>query len=118
MRVINEPTAAALAYGYGRGMSARVAVYDFGGGTFDITLLEVQRQRLRGAVATAGDTYPRRATTSTTGSRATCMLAFQAAARVPHRERHHRQQPPQAGRREGSSVELSSQIAGRRSTVA
>lgn len=56
VRVINEPTAAALAYGYGRHMSARIAVYDFGGGTFDITLLEV-RKNVFEVLATAGDTY-------------------------------------------------------------
>ncbi|MGK0358113.1 MAG: molecular chaperone DnaK [Bradymonadia bacterium] len=56
MRVINEPTAAALAYGYGRHMSARIAVYDFGGGTFDITLLEVRRNVFE-VLSTAGDTY-------------------------------------------------------------
>jgi len=56
LRVVNEPTAAALAYGYGRHLSARVAVYDFGGGTFDITLLEVQRNVFE-VLATAGDTY-------------------------------------------------------------
>jgi molecular chaperone DnaK len=56
LRVINEPTAAALAYGYGRDVDARLAIYDFGGGTFDITLLTVA-----GAVfevgSTAGDTF-------------------------------------------------------------
>src|SRR5260370_31172581 len=40
MRIINEPTAAALAYGFGRTNKERIAVYDFGGGTFDCTLLE------------------------------------------------------------------------------
>ncbi|MDI7269729.1 MAG: Hsp70 family protein, partial [Myxococcota bacterium] len=55
LRIINEPTAAALAYGFGREKDERVAIYDFGGGTFDMTILE-----MRGAVyevlATAGDT--------------------------------------------------------------
>ncbi|MCP4448675.1 MAG: Hsp70 family protein [Myxococcales bacterium] len=41
MRLVNEPTAAALAYGYGRSMDQRVAVFDFGGGTFDFSLLKI-----------------------------------------------------------------------------
>lgn len=56
LRVINEPTAAALAYGYGRDVDARLAVYDFGGGTFDITLLSVEGSVFEVA-ATAGDTF-------------------------------------------------------------
>jgi molecular chaperone DnaK len=40
-RILNEPTAAALAYGLDRSASERVAVYDLGGGTFDVTVLEI-----------------------------------------------------------------------------
>ena len=56
IRVINEPTAAALAYGYGRGLKATIAIYDFGGGTFDITVLQIRDQVFE-VVSTAGDTY-------------------------------------------------------------
>ena len=41
LRIINEPTAAALAYGFGANRNEKIAVLDFGGGTFDITILEV-----------------------------------------------------------------------------
>jgi molecular chaperone DnaK len=56
LRILNEPTAAALAYGYGKSLQKRVVIYDFGGGTFDITVLRLQ-QRIFEVLATAGDTY-------------------------------------------------------------
>jgi molecular chaperone DnaK len=43
LRIINEPTAAALAYVHQRRKASTIAIYDFGGGTFDISLLEVDR---------------------------------------------------------------------------
>jgi molecular chaperone DnaK len=56
MRIINEPTAAALAYGLDREGAHRIAVYDLGGGTFDISVLELADGVFE-VVATSGDTY-------------------------------------------------------------
>lgn len=56
LRILNEPTAAALAYGFGKGGRERLAVYDFGGGTFDITLLDLSENVFE-VLATAGDTF-------------------------------------------------------------
>jgi molecular chaperone DnaK len=56
LRLINEPTAAALAYGYGQSRRERVAIYDFGGGTFDITILEL-RGNVFQVLSTAGNSY-------------------------------------------------------------
>ncbi len=55
-RILNEPTAAALAYGLDRGLDERIAVYDLGGGTFDISILEITRGVFR-VVSTNGDTF-------------------------------------------------------------
>ncbi|MEK6607007.1 MAG: Hsp70 family protein [Myxococcota bacterium] len=55
VRILNEPTAAALSYGFGRGLSQRVAVYDFGGGTLDVTVLNIEDNVFE-VLATAGDT--------------------------------------------------------------
>jgi len=56
MRIINEPTAAALAYGLDRKKDEVIAVYDFGGGTFDISILEVGEGVVE-VKATNGDTH-------------------------------------------------------------
>lgn len=56
LRILNEPTAAALAYGFGGGSREKVAVYDLGGGTFDITILELDDDVFE-VLATAGDTF-------------------------------------------------------------
>lgn len=55
LRILNEPTAAALAYGFGGERSERIAIYDFGGGTFDITIVELTGDIFE-VLATAGDT--------------------------------------------------------------
>jgi len=56
LRIVNEPTAAALAYGYNKTSTERVAVYDLGGGTFDITILQLAGDVFE-VLATAGDTF-------------------------------------------------------------
>ncbi len=55
LRILNEPTAAALAYGQTTNLNERLAVYDLGGGTFDITLLDLSGNVFE-VLATAGDT--------------------------------------------------------------
>jgi molecular chaperone DnaK len=55
-RILNEPTAAALAYGLEQNASERVAVYDLGGGTFDISLLDIDKG-VFSVKATGGDTH-------------------------------------------------------------
>src|ERR1700749_68457 len=57
IRIINEPTAAALAYGFGKTADKTVAVYDLGGGTFDISILEISGTGVFKVVSTAGDTF-------------------------------------------------------------
>ena len=56
LRIINEPTAAALAYGYGKELDQSVAIYDLGGGTFDISILEIS-EGVFDVLATGGDTF-------------------------------------------------------------
>src|SRR5882672_7676269 len=55
-RIVNEPTAAALAYGLDKGRDHLISVYDFGGGTFDISVLEVGDKVVE-VVSTNGDTH-------------------------------------------------------------
>jgi len=55
-RVINEPTAAALAYGFNKKKDEKIVVYDFGGGTFDISVLEVSEDTIE-VRGTGGDTH-------------------------------------------------------------
>lgn len=57
IRIINEPTAAALAYGFGKRIDRLVAVYDLGGGTFDISVLEIGANEVFRVISTAGDTF-------------------------------------------------------------
>jgi molecular chaperone DnaK len=56
VRIINEPTAAALAYGLGKRLHERVLVYDLGGGTFDVSIIEI-RDRVFEVKATGGDIF-------------------------------------------------------------
>ena len=56
MRIINEPTAAALAYGFNKKKDEKIAVYDLGGGTFDISILEVSADTVE-VKSTNGDTH-------------------------------------------------------------
>ena len=55
-RIINEPTAAALAYGLGRSESERIVVYDLGGGTFDVSILEMSDGVFE-VLSTSGNTF-------------------------------------------------------------
>lgn len=55
-RIINEPTAAALAYGLGKSDTERIAVYDLGGGTFDISILEMSNGVFE-VLSTSGNTF-------------------------------------------------------------
>ena len=56
LRILNEPTAAALAYGFGTGKDGLYAVYDLGGGTFDFSLLSIRRGVFE-VKSTSGDTH-------------------------------------------------------------
>jgi molecular chaperone DnaK len=56
LRIVNEPTAATLAFGYGRGIRKTVLVYDLGGGTFDVSILSLDGN-VSTVLATVGDTF-------------------------------------------------------------
>jgi len=56
IRVINEPTAAALAYGLNQKKGQQILVYDFGGGTFDVSILDVTEETIK-VIGTGGDTH-------------------------------------------------------------
>src|SRR6266498_966282 len=56
LRIINEPTAAALAYGFGKDISQKICVYDLGCGAFDVSILEIGKDVFE-VLSTAGDTY-------------------------------------------------------------
>ena len=56
LRIINEPTSAALAYGFDKGMPCRVMVYDLGGGTFDVSILDINSDTIE-VLATAGNNH-------------------------------------------------------------
>ena len=56
-RIVNEPTAAALSYGVGKNKDEKVAVFDFGGGTFDVTLLEIGAEGTFQVLSTSGNTH-------------------------------------------------------------
>jgi molecular chaperone DnaK len=56
LRIINEPTASSLAYGLGKGVEQQIAVYDLGGGTFDISILDVGDEVFE-VLSTNGDTF-------------------------------------------------------------
>ncbi|MBM7116910.1 Hsp70 family protein [[Archangium] primigenium] len=55
-RIVNEPTAAALAYGFNRGLEQKILVYDLGGGTFDVSVLHLTGNVFE-VLATGGDTF-------------------------------------------------------------
>ncbi len=57
LRIINEPTAAAFAYGFDKKKNEKVAVYDLGGGTFDISILDIGEEGVYEVKSTNGNTY-------------------------------------------------------------
>ena len=106
LRIINEPTAAALAYGLGRSTKERIAIYDFGGGTFDCTLLDLSGNVFE-VLATAGDTF-------LGGDDLDMAIAERMSEAFLHAHRYDPRTDPQAFERlrvaaEVTKIELSSQ---------
>ena len=106
LRIINEPTAAALAYGLGRSAKERIAIYDFGGGTFDCTLLDLSGNVFE-VLATAGDTF-------LGGDDLDMAIAERMSEAFLHAHRYDPRSDPQAFERlrvaaETIKIELSSQ---------
>ncbi|MCX6824385.1 MAG: molecular chaperone DnaK [candidate division SR1 bacterium] len=56
-RIVNEPTAASLAYGEGKNKDEKIVVFDLGGGTFDVTILEIGAEGTFQVLSTSGDTH-------------------------------------------------------------
>ena len=56
-RILNEPTAAAIAYGFGKEDAKTIAVYDMGGGTFDVSIVRIDPREGFDVIATTGDSY-------------------------------------------------------------
>lgn len=97
LRIINEPTAAALAYGYSRGARERIAVYDLGGGTFDLTILQLSGDVFE-VIATAGDSF-------LGGDDVDLLLADEMAKAFLREHRYDLKSEPQAFERLKSAAE-------------
>ena len=103
-RIINEPTAAALAYGFNKKKNEKIVVFDFGGGTFDISVLE--------GVATTSSKSARPTATRTSAARISTRKLLIGSPTNSKRERHRcaqrpaRAPAPRRSRREGEDRAL------------
>ena len=100
LRIINEPTAAALAYGLDKKKDENIAVYDFGGGTFDISILEVgdgvfEVKATNGDTHLGGDDFDQR------DHRLARSPSSRRRTGIDLRKDPHGPAAPQGGRREG-----------------